>query len=368
MKIQHLLTTLATTALFITPSLTAPHLEVRDAEKLALQERDPSIPGRLPARPPSRIKQSPKKDTKYFHEPGASDVLGHYDIRYYKGSPVPYEEHHEILVHLIRAYLLTFRENNIETWIAHGTLLGWWWNGKIMPWDADLDVQVSASTLTWLGQNMNMTMHNYTSVDSNGETSIRQYLLDINPNHVERVRGDGQNVIDARFIDISNGMFVDITGLSETNPAVQPGVWSCKNFHRYRTRDLYPMRETVFEGVPASVPYSFDKILTDEYTQRALTRTTYQGYVLSNLPSSFVILFRTASAKTESCTNIPTKGIVGYQNKSNGSKRPKRRYLAQDRRKIHVVMSTLLRRLPEISSLTFQVVFPERSPILGYGT
>lgn len=145
-----------------------------------------------------------------------------------------------------------------------------------MPWDWDLDTQVSAATLQWLGDNLNMTQHNYTST-SPGETVNRQYLLDINPHHVERMRGDGMNVIDARWIDMSNGLFIDITGLAETNPRGQPGIWSCKNFHRYRTRDLYPLRETEFEGVRALVPYSFDRILVEEYSARALTKTMHEG-------------------------------------------------------------------------------------------
>jgi hypothetical protein len=223
-------------------------------------------------------------DTKYFHEPGGTNELGHYDIRYYAGSPVSYEERGDTLHHLIRSYLTVFRERNIETWIAHGTLLGWWWNGKIMPWDWDLDTQVSASTLTWLGENLNMTMHNYTSINPDGTEVNREYLLDINPNHIERVRGDGMNVIDARWIDVRNGLFIDITGLSEVNPSTQPGIWTCKNFHRYRTRDLYPLRETEFEGVKALVPYSFDKILTQEYSTRALTKTLHEGYVLLTTP------------------------------------------------------------------------------------
>jgi hypothetical protein len=223
---------------------------------------------------PSPVEQ---RDTKYFHEPGFDDSLGHYDVRYYRGEPVSYEEKSDSLHHLIRSYLISFRERNIETWIAHGTLLGWWWNGKIMPWDWDLDVQVSGWTLTWLGENLNMTMHNYTFVADDGSEVQREYLLDVNPNHIERVRGDGQNVIDARWIDVRNGLFIDITGLSETNPSTQPGVWSCKNLHRYRTRDLYPLRETIFEGVPASVPYSFDRILTQEYSERALTKTFHEG-------------------------------------------------------------------------------------------
>lgn len=69
-------------------------------------------------------------EEKYFHEPGNDDILGHYDTRFFKGA-VTYEERTDTLVHMTRAYLTFFRENGLETWIAHGTLLGWWWNGKV---------------------------------------------------------------------------------------------------------------------------------------------------------------------------------------------------------------------------------------------
>lgn len=125
-----------------------------------------------------------------------------------------------------------------------------------------------------------MTTHKYTGIGENGTEINREYLLDINPNSVERERGLGLNVIDARWIDIRNGLFIDITGLSETQPEVQPGIWVCKNYHRYNTRDLYPLRETVFEGVPALVPYSFDRILTHEYSGQALTKTFHAEYAI----------------------------------------------------------------------------------------
>jgi hypothetical protein len=67
---------------------------------------------------------------KYFHEPGRDDILGHYDSRFFK-EPVGDSERAETLTHMIRAYLNFFNENKLETWIAHGTLLGWWWNGKV---------------------------------------------------------------------------------------------------------------------------------------------------------------------------------------------------------------------------------------------
>lgn len=150
-----------------------------------------------------------------------------------------------------------------------------------MPWDWDLDTQVSAATLTWMGKNVNMTFHNYTldNNNSNGEGGYREYLLDVNPYITERTRGDGLNVIDARWIDTNTGLFIDITGLAETEPTTSPGVWSCKNYHRYQTRDIWPLRETVFEGMPALVPFAFDDILTTEYTSFALTNTVHEGYV-----------------------------------------------------------------------------------------
>lgn len=109
----------------------------------------------------------------------------------------------------------------------------------------------------------------------------REFLLDVNPWIWERERGDGMNIIDARWIDVRNGLFIDITGLSETRPNDQPGVWNCKNYHYYRTTELYPMRETMFEGVMAKVPYEYDKILVDEYQEKALTVTEFEGYVLA---------------------------------------------------------------------------------------
>lgn len=210
---------------------------------------------------------------KYFKEPGGDDILGHYDNRFYHGV-VSDSERRDTLLHLIRSYLITMREVGLDTWIAHGTLLGWWWNGKMLPWDWDVDVQVSYPTVLYMGENLNMTKHKYTSPDGKVQ---REYLLDINPHSVEMDRGDGTNIIDARWIDARNGEYIDITALSEKNPASEPGVWSCKNNHKYKTTELYPMRETIYEGVPARIPYSYDSILTEEYSSMALVREEFQG-------------------------------------------------------------------------------------------
>lgn len=147
---------------------------------------------------------------------------------------------------------------------------------KRLPWDFDLDTQVADGTLQHIGRVHNQTKYPYVSYDG---TVQREYLLDVNPWIWERERGDGANIIDARWIDTRNGLFIDITGLSETHPKDRPGEWVCKNYHRYQTSDLYPMRETIFEGVVAKVPYNYDKILVDEYQEKALVVTEFNGYV-----------------------------------------------------------------------------------------
>ncbi|KAL9031629.1 MAG: hypothetical protein Q9196_000343 [Gyalolechia fulgens] len=128
-----------------------------------------------------------------------------------------------------------------------------------------------------MGKHYNHTRYDYVSNDD--PPVKRTYLLDINPAAlVEREWGNGLNIIDARWIDTGNGLYIDITGLSETHPDEQPGVVSCKNNHRYDITDLYPLRETMYEGVIAKVPYAYDRILAQEYQETAFVLTDFEGH------------------------------------------------------------------------------------------
>ncbi|AEO71727.1 uncharacterized protein THITE_2124512 [Thermothielavioides terrestris NRRL 8126] len=230
---------------------------------------------------------------KYFQEAGGTYTLTHYDARFFRGL-VPYDEHAGVLRHLIRSYLTTFAALGLETWLAHGTLLGWWWNGRIMPWDWDLDAQVSGATMAALAARFNGSVHEYEVAEeeedlpaaaaggkkksaAGGGGGKRRYLLDVNPFSVRVSRGTGLNMIDARWIDTQTGLFVDITGLVERDPRARPGVVSCKNHHYYTQEELYPLRETEFEGVAALVPWEFENILVTEYGAKSLVLTEWEG-------------------------------------------------------------------------------------------
>ncbi|KIW13629.1 hypothetical protein PV08_08820 [Exophiala spinifera] len=212
---------------------------------------------------------------KYFHEPGMSDLTRHYDSRYFK-EVVTEEERQETLTHLIQSYFDTFQKLGVETWIAHGTLLGWYWNGKILPWDWDLDTQVSDHGLRTLAETHNGTTHRYPP--SNGRPE-RRYLLDVNSWSWQREHGDGANIIDARYISMDTGLFVDITGLTELEPDTKPGIVMCKNNHEYKMEDIWPLRVSVFEDVRVKIPRHYEAILADEYSQEALVRTEFNGHV-----------------------------------------------------------------------------------------
>lgn len=36
-----------------------------------------------------------------------------------------------VLRYLMQSYLITFSNIKVETWLMHGTLLGWWWGQKV---------------------------------------------------------------------------------------------------------------------------------------------------------------------------------------------------------------------------------------------
>lgn len=60
-------------------------------------------------------------------------------------------------------------------------------------------------------------------------------MLEINPHYINPAQTDKLNVIDARWIDTENGLFIDITTAryNHSHPA-GPGMLICKDGHEYR--------------------------------------------------------------------------------------------------------------------------------------
>ncbi|KAJ1565577.1 hypothetical protein HK405_012044, partial [Cladochytrium tenue] len=158
-----------------------------------------------------------RADAKYFHEVPA---LSHSDARFYPGPwPVPVAYNatsrqtryakpkqdraalHAQLEGLFAAWSRFSAHAGVKAWLAHGTLIGWFWSRQVLPWDDDIDLQISLADLDRLADRFNQTIWE------------ARYLVDINP-HVSRRYRQRRNVIDARFIDTRSGRFIDLTALA----------------------------------------------------------------------------------------------------------------------------------------------------------
>jgi len=45
-----------------------------------------------------------------------------------------------------------------------------------------------------------------------------------------------------------------------------------------QTQDLFPLRDSLFEGQMVKIPYNYCNLLTQEYGKVSLTKTKYSGY------------------------------------------------------------------------------------------
>ena len=138
----------------------------------------------------------------------------------------------------MQTFLATMADIGAETWIMHGTLLGWWWNQKILPWDSDIDVQVSETTIAFLAKYYNMTEYHFRLPGVKGG---RTYLMEVNPHYTIRGVEDTLNVIDARWIDTDTGLFIDISTVRPNYTARAEGVEGalmCKDKHHYLVSEL----------------------------------------------------------------------------------------------------------------------------------
>lgn len=202
---------------------------------------------------------------KYWHE---SVFHPHYDGRF-TDKVLSYEQQTTNLTALIQSYLFSMADLGAETWIIHGTLLGWYWNRKILPWDSDIDVQMTAHSVAFLARYYNMTIHDF---------GPKRYMLEINPCYVNTSYADRLNVIDGRWIDIQTGLFIDITAV-RIKEGTHGEIMTSKDKHESRRRDVFPLRESVFEGVPALVPNNYLKLLAEEYGRQSMIKLQHAEYV-----------------------------------------------------------------------------------------
>lgn len=163
-----------------------------------------------------------------------------------------------------------------------------------MPWDLDADVQVTEADMYFLAAYHNMTVYYYQYENA---PEGRFFQLEINPYFEHRGRDDTLNVIDARWIDMQTGLFIDITAARYDPGHIRgEGVLYDKHDHEFKVCSLvscmvhplmfvrqdkyvFPLLDTTFEGLPAKIPYRYKEILASEYGKASLSKTEFHEYV-----------------------------------------------------------------------------------------
>ncbi|KAI8829564.1 LicD family-domain-containing protein [Chytriomyces cf. hyalinus JEL632] len=254
----------------------------------------------VPSFNPEQAIISAVADKKYFYECGA-DLKR--DYRYTKpedcqiNNKVPSGNYmaNDILHNLqyaqlsvkslMKAWIDFSQKNSIVWWVSHGELLGWAWNGNLLPWDLDWDLQMTTYQLVQL------VAYNQTLIDG-------RFFIDVNPSIYVRTR-QPNNIIDARVIDTWTGYFVDITGVSHLDRTLMNKdfhqityAWNeaeeknrfnetdpervyCKSIHRYSYDDLMPLHETMLAGLKVWRPRAALKLIVREYSENALIKEKY---------------------------------------------------------------------------------------------
>ncbi|ODQ62199.1 hypothetical protein WICANDRAFT_18293, partial [Wickerhamomyces anomalus NRRL Y-366-8] len=213
---------------------------------------------------------------RYFKEGSLLELphLSHYDLRFYYNRIEPIDRL-AILHRIARSWFRFTNRLELKTWIAHGSLLGYYFNGLIMPWDDDLDVQVTASSFEKLME------YNGTLVIDYNDLNLGKYLIDINPWYGVRSK-ESDNKIDARFIDVESGLYIDITTLShdyiDKNDVQNENLIFCKDYHVYKIDELSPLIPTIFEGEVGYVPNNIQNLLLREYKRKSLYLFEYRGF------------------------------------------------------------------------------------------
>lgn len=243
---------------------------------------------------------------KYFHEPGLNDKGmsgGHYDWRFFnmRDDRNDYKKF-STLNRIVRAWLRFTSNENITTWLVHGTLLGYSFNNLMLPYDNDHDVQVSASSMWKLAKYFNQSLIIDSTIDDPFSSGNGQYFLDIAGSFFDRRNLAGSNAIDGRFIDIHTGMYIDITvvcdiedknskltskyneikpnirdefermlvqyNISKESLVEQDDLIGCKNDHFYKFEELSEFKRSLFEGEFAYVQSKYETILDREFPKR----------------------------------------------------------------------------------------------------
>ena len=200
------------------------------------------------------------KSNKFFWE---NPKIDHLDLQYGK-KELKKKEIHKELKFLLKESTILFKNYNIKVILMHGSLIGWHFNKKILNWDDDIDLSISDYK----------SIKNFLKLD---RYETKDFIIKINPNYKNRSPKDTANKIDARIISKRNGVFIDITFLSNS----ENNMVNCKSPHYYNKHVIFPLKKDIFENCEIYIPNNYQKCLIQEYGLNVFNYN-YKEWVFKN--------------------------------------------------------------------------------------
>ena len=152
----------------------------------------------------------------------------------------------------------------------YGGLIGYYFNGKLLPWDDDIDMIL-------IGNCVNK-IKNYQG---------KKYIIEVNPNNNIYSEKDWRNKISARVISKLNGIFIDITFYTEKNKYL-----ICKDGNKYLKKDIIPtnkiLKKGFFEGIQVYLPNNIKQCLITRYGYNVLKPLKDKGYIFDSQNKNWV--------------------------------------------------------------------------------
>ena len=229
----------------------------------------------------------------------------HYDWRFFNGAlnydkPGWTQQENTfrteiILDRLLRNWTKFAQKKGIIWWIMHGPLLSWYWDGLMFPFDIDIDIQVPVEHLYTLARDYNQTL-----VVEDPSEGYGKFFIEAGTYIYNRDMSNGENYIDARFIDVDSGIYIDITGLSKSKAMPDEfyteeeikglikdvdinkvsefdEIYNDRRKHFYKLHQISPLRHSMLQGIPVFIPQEINSRLQFEY-ERGLSEFEYADW------------------------------------------------------------------------------------------
>lgn len=203
--------------------------------------------------------------------------LHHYNYPWVK-QMLSVKERSTVVHHLIRSWFKLCEQADVISWFNYGNLIGWYRYSRNLPWDTDVDVQLSIADLDKLGRHWNNSL-----VIENPKHGNGLFWLQTTPFYLQQ---NDEQFIDARYIDVKSGIYIDVSALwlSERDTPEKyrneprEEVYNCKHYNWFPSSMLFPLRRTLYEGGQAYTIKNYSRFLLDQYGSISKTQMNNNQY------------------------------------------------------------------------------------------